>query len=254
MAAERRALVLLPCSKSKQQTGRSTNPLLHAIDPALAETRELIRQGMAADPEISMRPANRDGILLDAAPRLEACARYSAGRLYGKITQVQVELNAPRSLWNMKDLDVLIVSAAYGLLQPREAICDYDLQIGERLGDGRVAERWAILSAVLARFVATHNITRVWSLLPGSAGFPYHGVFQAFWSAPRPPGFDARWLCPLDEEGHNARTSAGISRGMWLATVVTTMPESLAAPELPFAVLEHVGGETFAIIDAAGNP
>lgn len=163
--------------------------------------------------------------------------------MYGKIAKVQGQLRAGTSVWDREDLDVLIVRAAYGLLHPHEAICNYDLQMKERLGADRVYKRWGMLGAVFGRYVVVRGVTPVWSLLPDSAGLPYHRVFDTFWEeAARQGDCDARRLCPLDKHGANERSTVGISRGMWLATVASQRPESLAAAELPLNALERVGG------------
>src|SRR5947208_14827592 len=114
--AYKRALVLLPCCSEKNVDAGSS-----ISEPPIPEV-EILRSGLQEKlkdtPALAVKPENREGLLNEFAPCTAASSLYQ-GRLFQP-------LNA---LWTQNTVDILIVSAAYGLVKPKEMIKNYELQM-----------------------------------------------------------------------------------------------------------------------------
>lgn len=230
-AGNRRALVLIPCSSGKtppRAPAAGAEPL-----EGLSGMREALLSKLVAKPDFLELPANRKGIGDPSSPAIPAIDLYS-GKLHTA---------ASRSLRAMADgaypnVEVLIVSALYGLVRLTEPIRQYDLTMADPVGDGRrVYQYWtdAGLWKALAAFIAEEGITNVWSLLPDSApnlsqpGSPYHRVFEPFWSRSRTGMPMCIRIMPS-----GAANATGIRRAQWFKHVLARMPDHLTA-EAPAA-------------------
>ncbi|MDW7730423.1 MAG: peroxide stress protein YaaA [Bacillota bacterium] len=127
---------------------------------------------------------------------------------------------------NLAGIDVLIVSALYGLVFLNEGIKRYDLQMGDSLEDGTRAYRYwqnKGLAGVLSDYVECNGITVVWSLLPNSMpSFPYQQVFNALWKEAKAMGVDCYHV-----NVPGAGSSTGHQRARWLQAVLDYRPELL---------------------------
>ena len=197
-----RALVLLPCSGTKRVRPTALSP----AEPVagIEAVRDHVWSALGSGPEPGKTVpaiALYDGLMYVAADRaLRAVAT-------GKYPSV----------------DVLIVSALYGLVRPAEPIADYDLTMGTTTDHGsRVYRLWQQhgIADVLARYVRDREITRVWSLLSSSVpASPYQQAFQAFWETTRVPSRHVRV--------RNAGMDILRKRGAWLDVTLRVMPEHL---------------------------
>ena len=116
---ERHALVLIPCCKTK-----TVRPARQAHASSFLGLDRLHRRLLdeLAGSDLARLDANRQGILHDAAPRTPARDLYQ-GALYLPLA----------AHWATDAADILIVSAAYGLVLPTEPLRTYELQMGDTL-------------------------------------------------------------------------------------------------------------------------
>ena len=127
---------------------------------------------------------------------------------------------------NIPSVDVLIVSAFYGIVLLNEGIKKYELQMSDRLQDGtKVYKYWQTngLAHIMADYVDRHRINVVWSLLPNSMpSFPYQQVFKAFWKRSETAG-----IACYHVNVPGAGSSSGYQRAKWLKTVIELDPDLL---------------------------
>jgi peroxide stress protein YaaA len=153
---------------------------------------------------------------------MAAAKALYTGKLYSQLAPVW------STVLSRDDVAIRVVSAAYGLVDPTEPLSDYDLTMTHRLRSGmNVARFWRQegLAECLRRLVDAQGITRVWSLLPGSNGFPYHPVFDSFWKQSGPT--DSQWVNIYGPNGRQLQSAIGHYRGLWLAKVVEQWPQAL---------------------------
>jgi hypothetical protein len=122
------------------------------------------------------------------------------------------------------EIDLLIVSAYYGLVHPAEPIADYDLRMGDKVDGVKVYRLWRQLGlgAVLEDYVRRRNITNVWSLLSKSPpNSQYQQALDPFWKNVKGKVNCWQVIVPDDGQGNPYR------RGAWLELVLMTSPDHL---------------------------
>ncbi|KAF5053746.1 N-glycosylase/DNA lyase [anaerobic digester metagenome] len=220
-AGSRRALILIPCSNLKTQP-RSPTPGAEPLAD-LSAARDVLLADLVAKPEFLEFTANRKGIGDPSSPAIPAIDLYS-GKLYSAAAKSLRAVAAGKH----PDVEVLIVSALYGLVRLTEPIKWYDLTMGDNVGDGRhVYQYWTDtgLWKQLEAFIAEEGITNVWSLLPDSLPHtPYHRVFQFFWAHSGQGMPECIHVMAL-----GVSMATGVRRGRWLNQVLSRMPEHLTA-------------------------
>lgn len=237
--ADRRALVLIPCCSKKQ-----VSTVHFRAEPAIPGI-EILRSGLQAKLretlELASKPENRDGLLNEGAPGTPSCLMYQ-GRLFRPLS----------GLWDQDAVEILIVSAAYGLVKPGEAIKLYELQMGDRFADGQPAYRFwetAGLADLLESHVQSSRSSHVWSLLPDSytsqSKTPYHRVFRTYWNRARKRGERCFWVKVFTGSGRAAGTGSGSKRGEWLAEVLRTKPAFLTQDPPSESELQGIPGFRF---------
>lgn len=235
----KKALVLIPCSATKQigSPGGKVEPV-RGISPL----RERLRSLIAKTPELAGRPENQRGILDANAPLTVARTLYS-----GKFYQY-----CPQALSRQYDnVDILIVSAFYGLAQLEESLAKYNLEMKDALGSGqKIHQFWADgnLSDVLRQYVHDHGISFVWSLLPNSTDYPYHQTLASFWS--KPEDVKCYHVKVYKAEGKPAGSGSGQKRGEWLNEVLTTDPGLLCLPSSLPNGFQNIKGFSFCYVPA----
>ena len=210
MAGER-ALVLVPCSERKESRSSKIEP-----QSPITEILTLRERMVEFVGDITMGPA------------VPAVSLYN-GALYN---QCQGSMEAVAS-GRHPGIDLLIVSAYYGLVHPAEPIADYDLRMGDKVGGVKVYCLWRQLGlgAVLEDYVRRRNITNVWSLLSKSHPYSqYQQALDSFWKNVK--GKVNCWQVIVPRGGQ----SNPYRRGEWLEQVLMTSPhhllESDPVPEL----------------------
>ena len=219
-----RALVLIPCCKEKEES----RPDCPAMEPLAGITalRTRLFELLRATRDLAAKHGNRDGLLAAVAAETRACDLYQ-GQAY----------QAMRDVWSRPDIDIVIVSAAYGLVRTGEYLRNYDLRMGDKLLTGqRVYRYWqdARLPNILERYVCEHSISHVWSLLTDSMpGYPYHQVFERYWKRAPHLGQRCFHVKVFNSRGKSAGSGTGQKRGQWLASVLRSRPKMLTqdAPE-----------------------
>src|SRR5262245_56709335 len=157
-----------------------------------------------------------------------------------------------RGLWDQEQemVDILIVSAAYGMVRPREAVKSYELEMGDRFTDGQPVYRcWEIhgLPDLLETYVQSNKLSHVWSLLPNSleSKTPYHRVFRTYWKRAIKRGERCFWVKVFTVSGRSAGTGSGSKRGEWLAEVLRTKPALLTQDSPSESELQAIPGFRF---------
>lgn len=155
-------LLLIPCSNSKNKGGDPAfrgrtlkNELPEADGNRLVE----LRQEVASAFGIFLPPEEGRGL-----PLIPAFRRYS-GNLYG-----QVKSETWNALRDRADVDLVIVSALYGLIYWDEPIIEYDAAMSGRVGERRRLHTWWRqngLGEILATLISSRGYERVRSLLSG---------------------------------------------------------------------------------------
>jgi len=213
------ALVLLPCCKDKK-IGKEVSE--GSEIPGISSLRESLLKLIANTPKLADRRENRQGILNPQAPRTYARELY-CGDLYKACTKALVNSHP--------NLQILIVSAFYGLVCLEESVSQYDLTMADRLCDGRlIYQFWkdAGLSKLLRQYIGDHNISHVWSLLPDASITPYHRVFREFWQ--NSGGVECRWVKVFRDDGTSVGSGSGRKRGEWLNEITSADVALLCKP------------------------
>jgi hypothetical protein len=226
-----KALVLYPCSGDKTPSA----PTIPTTLPLSGITglREQLWQRIRATSGLAGRGVNQKGLLCTDSEESTACELYKGGSY----------LDLPADIWTGVPAELLIVSAAYGLLRPYERIRTYDLQMHEVLRQPEsVYHFWqrAGLPVILRQYLADRQISHVWSLLP-SGEEPYHEVFEDLWRNPGSPGprcYHVQW-------SHATGIRQGRIRSTWLVTVTRRLPLMLIGESPLMAVLDELRGIEF---------
>lgn len=216
-----KALVLIPCCSQKRGLPPGEAPVprvlpLTGVDALRGRLWEVLRGQSNPPPGPWIAPDE------PAAPAYQLY-RGVPYRLLGEHW---------RQLLGGGAIELLIVSAAYGLVLPTEILTEYDLTMGQKLDSGgRVFHFWQQqgLAEVLREYVRSREISHVWSLLPDGAlsNTQYQRVFNGFWR--RPEGAKCRWVKAYNADGRSAGSGSGDCRGRWLSAVLQKEPGLLTA-------------------------
>lgn len=231
-----KTLVLIPCCKSKVALlSEGWEAPLQQLDVL----REQLLCKIEDTTELLEKDTNLRGILNPYATVTRAIDLYVGNFYYvaGDILHTVADGEIP-------DVDVLIVSAFYGLVQLNEGIKKYELQMGDNLHDGtKVYKYWQEqgLWKILQKYVIDNDIRYVWSLLPDSLpSFPYQQVFNKFWKESQQNGIECYHV-----KVPGAGTSTGYQRAKWLNEVLMHDPSILASPSLIPQKFENIPGHNF---------
>jgi len=217
----RKALILIPCCKQKT-VPRYISRYLSKPLPGLKELRNKLIALLAKTPQLRERPENLRGILNPKAPLIRAVDLYT-GKFYVKARRVLTHLLQGKYPF----IDLLIVSALYGLVRLDEGIKEYNLVMGDKLINGmRVFRFWQKegLWLVLKNYIFSKGITHVWSLLPNSMpDYPYHQVFNKLWVSIRD------LVKCYHVEVPKAGSGTSIKRAEWLTYILENNPRYLVS-------------------------
>lgn len=237
MNKNKNALVLIPCCKQKKVA-----PFLGQLRqiPGIQQLRTQLLQQIQQTPALANKPKNLRGILNPKAPLTQSINLY-VGNFY-KV--------AKDSLQNIMtgrypSINVLIVSAFYGLAKLDEGLKEYELQMGDTLYNGmKVYQFWQQknLWQILQNYISQNNIAYVWSLLPDSMpSFPYHRVFNNLWRVLRNTQVQCFHL-----QVPGAGTGTGHRRAQWLVQILNANPNHLVGVPFP---PNRLGGYVFRTCD-----
>ncbi len=232
----RRSLVLIPCCKSKAAILSEgwEEPL-----PGLPSLREQLIEKLDNTMGLAGQDANLEGVLNSYATVTRAVDLYCGNFYYAAGDALKAVADG-----DIESVDVLIVSAVYGLVRLNEGIKKYELQMGDTLHDGsKVYKYWQQngLWKLLWNYTVDHNIGHVWSLLPNSMpSFPYQQTFKDFWSLSRKKGIECYHV-----RVPGAATATGYQRARWLNEVVNSNPDLLANSNLMPNKFESIAGYEF---------
>jgi len=201
MAGER-ALVLVPCSGGKASRPSDIEPgnPIPGVEPLRKRMVELKGD-------------------ITSGRTVPAVSLYS-GALYKKCWKSMEAVVSGQ----YPDVDLLIVSAYYGLVHPAEPIADYNLHMGNEVAGMKVYRHWQRLglSAVLEAYVREQRITHIWSLLSDShPRSQYRQSLNPFWKNMKGKVIIRQVTVPGDGQNNSYR------RGEWLDLVLTYMPGHL---------------------------
>jgi cytoplasmic iron level regulating protein YaaA (DUF328/UPF0246 family) len=226
-AYARCVLILLPPSETKtgRVRGRPADPGLVSF-PELTSTRIAVAQALAV---VSARPdapallgvsANlradiAHNVRLDSAPAVQVANLYT-GVLYDALGLPSMDSAARRraNRW------LVIISALYGALRPRDKIPPYRLSMGVNLGAlGPLASTWRTPLAGVLPIAAGRGVIVDCRSSTYAAAWTPQGELAARWVQVRVPGAThqakhtrglvARHLC---EQGADARTARSLQR------------------------------------------
>ena len=233
---DRRALILIPCCKSKnvKAASNSLSPPL----PGIADLRSKLLKLVEETPYLREKPENKRGILNPYAPLTRAVDLY-VGRFYTKTKKILLDILDGKYPY----IHVLIVSAFYGLVKLNEGIKEYELTMNDKLvNDMKVYKFWQEngLWKILLNYILRHKITHIWSLLPSSQGYPYHQVFEELWEILRNNGIKC-----IHVKVPEAGSATGTKRAEWLIHIIENNPLYLIHQPPPLQELEQIPDHTF---------
>lgn len=236
ICTQNRALVLIPCCKNKRiPTGGSS--FSGPIDMGILKLRRELLAEIGKDEKLSNRKENRVGILHPGAKQCAAVDLY-CGRFY------EIARNELQScLRGNIPIDVLIVSAFYGIAPLSEGLCIYDLKMNDLLPNGQaIFNFWQKreLSNFLGQYAQLKRITHIWSLLPDSNDAPYHRVFKDFW---KKIAISNIFSCHLKVT--NAGSGSGQKRAEWLSAAIRDNPGYLIGEPFPPKESAEIPGYVF---------
>jgi hypothetical protein len=213
-----KALVLIPCCKSKAAV---FSEHWSAPFPELQQLRNGIIERICETDELFEKDDNLGGILNPDNHPTRALDLYVGNFYYAAGNSLKQVASG-----NIVTVDVLIVSALYGLALLNEGLKKYELRMSDRLQDGtKVYRYWQDkgLATALADYIDSNRINTVWSLLPDSMpASPYHQVFKAFWEKASANGLNCYHV-----KVPGAGTGTGYQRGKWLRVVLENDPDML---------------------------
>ena len=219
---QHKALILVPCCKKK--TVVPSTEVVSAL-PGLPVLREKLLEAIKITPVLKEKEENRKGILDPEAAISRAIDLY-CGRFYNQAEDLLRALAGGQ----VTNVNVLIVSAFYGLVLPHEGIKEYELLMSDTLSSGmKIYRYWQDcgLWEILQDYIKRNKISHVWSLLPNSRPkFPYQHVFKQFWGKAGDYGVSC-----FHVRVPGARTSTGYQRARWLGEVMSSDPGLLVNPE-----------------------
>lgn len=239
---ESKALILIPCCKSKAAV---FSEYWSAPFPELKRLRKGMLDKINETEVLIQKDDNLSGILNPHAHLTRALDLYVGNFYY--VAGSSLEQVAAGSI---PAVDVLIVSAFYGLVLLNERVKKYELQMSDRLQDGtKVYKYWQTngLAHILADYVGKNKIKVVWSLLPNSMpSFPYQQVFQTFWEEAE----DAGIAC-YHVNVPGAGSSSGYQRAKWLKAVMELDPDLLLDGNRMPSSFDLIPGYTFKYVSCA---
>jgi len=193
---------------------------------------------------LAERHENKRGILCTDAPISMAADLY-VGEMYQTLRH---ELNSVLR-GDYSNVNVLIVSAFYGLVQLREGLKEYDLQMGDELADEtKVYQFWQeqALWRLLREYISEKRVSHVWSLLPNSLQAPYHRVFRFYWNHMNKQEIKRFHVKVFKEDGLSAGSGSGEKRAEWLREILRANPDYLTGhPTLPPPRITSISGFRF---------
>ncbi len=169
-----RHLFLIPCCTTKAPGGSDLpwpgpHSILHRLGSKEAKALKELRRGLAKalqwDRSTKVVAGEDLGFHGKTPPLLPAHQRFR-GLLYREV---------PAELWGRvaaaPNIEVLVVSSLYGLLDLREPVRDYDVHMDGPVGDdGLVRDWWSRggLPAILGDYIATGGFIKVQNYLSGN--------------------------------------------------------------------------------------
>jgi cytoplasmic iron level regulating protein YaaA (DUF328/UPF0246 family) len=169
-------LLLLPPSEGKRAGGHGppwsdSHRSFPALDPPRRAVIGALRAAMRDDTasaarllgigEATAASAICSNLIIDSAPTLPAIDRYT-----GVLFEALDYPGLPAKLRRRVDQQVVVLSALWGAVAPRDPIPDYKLKMGATLPPlGRLATWWRPALSPLLDDLAARRV--VWNLLPG---------------------------------------------------------------------------------------
>lgn len=230
-ARNKKALILIPCSKSKNQPKRSipassekpatcTKTQSRTPLPHLTEPRNKLLKLVKETPHLRERPENQRGVLNPSAPPARAIDLYT-GHLHRKVEKALRDILKGKYPY----IHVLIVSALYGLVKLDEKIREYNLSMNDKLANGaKVYQFWQQeqLWKILQNYIQENKITHIWSLLPTK----YHKVFKELWANLKNKPTKCIHIKPS-----KAGSATPTKRGQWLNHIIENDPLHLISQQ-----------------------
>lgn len=155
-----RTLILIPCCKFKENGGTKiynhNNSILNYLDNINRDRLLHLRQEIMRD--FFFEPGQDFGFQDSSDIKyLGAYQRYK-GHIYQRISQ-----NSLDKLKRLQDVDLVIISALYGIVRFDESIRYYDTTMNNKV-QGKNLKRWwkyQNLSAILNNYIIQNNISHV---------------------------------------------------------------------------------------------
>lgn len=174
-----RVLILIPCCGSKRKIGETeynaNNSIFYYLNSSFKEHLLNLRRRLF---EYFSIPFGRDISQQDdgAIFYLEANKRYT-----GQYSQIyrQISSNSWEKLRKTANLDLVIVSALYGLLRYDEPIRYYDKTMKNKIGNKTLKAWWRNndLCAILEDYVNRNNISEIHLVLSNDYSEAIKGCF-----------------------------------------------------------------------------
>jgi len=217
---ENKALILIPCCRSKKESGvsfqRGTQPL-----QGIQSLRDQLLSEIKLTQDIANKHENQEGILNPVAQMTKALDLYK-GIFYQAAGNSLLEVAEGR----YSTIDILIVSAFYGLVRLDEGLKKYELKMGDTMYNGsKVYKFWQKqeLWQILVKYIEEHTLTHIWSLLPDSTpGTPYNRVFNQLWEELGNSRVECYWVKLKPQHGQGTP----FKRGQWLKAVLESISHS----------------------------
>ncbi|MCD6161469.1 MAG: peroxide stress protein YaaA [candidate division Zixibacteria bacterium] len=198
-----KSLILIPCCGSKQEGGDNNydndKSILNYLDDKskLINLRKILLENfnLPNDLDVGDSPQNNNDVLYMPAYR-----RY-CGKLYSKITD-----NAWQQLEGNPKLDLIIVSALFGLVKWNESLRDYNVAMKNKI-EGKSLKRWwrdNNLCGILKDYIKENNISKIYNILSNDYSDALRGCFAN---------------CGIKVEKHNFskyRIAINYHRGKWV--------------------------------------
>ncbi|MFN4227840.1 MAG: peroxide stress protein YaaA [Candidatus Ratteibacteria bacterium] len=218
MKENQNVLILIPCCKRKKEhPSCDYSTPLTGIEQLRNQLLEYIKKAF----ELSKKPENQKGILNLNASLTKAIDLYN-GRFY----KVAGENLRKIMTGQYPSINVLIVSAFYGLAKLDEGLKLYDLRMDDKLNNMKIYQFWQQnqLWKILQNYIVQNSISYIWSLL----SFPYHCVFNDLWSQ------SEKLKIQVIHVKINIQSNAIIYyRAKWLNWILDTNPNYLTLNPFP---------------------
>jgi len=215
-----KALILTPCCKDKQESAISFQRRSEPVRGTQPLRDQLLRE-IKLTPEIANRRENQDGILNPSSRLTKALDLYT-GQFYKAAGDSLRKMAEGR----YNTIDVLIISAIYGLVKLDEGLKKYEVKMGDALHNGiKIYKFWQQqkLGHILGKYIEEHAVTHVWSLLPDSMPeTPYNRVLNQLWEELRNSRVECYWVKLTPSQG----SGTSYKRGQWLKAVLERVLDS----------------------------